>query len=361
MNKPKLLTPGPVEVGDKVLYAQAQKMISHRGRLFQQVYSETTGMLEEMSNAEEALIYAGSGTTAVDAMIWSLIEPGSNVLVIVTGEFGRRLEATIRARGVEVMKLESNPGEPVEPYLIQDAIDKYKPDYLAIVHNETSTGLAYRNLEKIAQYASEAGAKTLVDTVSGFPAEKLELNKTGIFAAATCSHKALAAPPGLAINLLSREAVKYLEKTDPPGIPPSINLYKNHKFYLERRETPYTPPVTLIQALQTSLTEIMKKEMNKFRVEHEERASILYGKLPELGFRTLVSKKEYRSNTVTAFYTPENVGAKQIATYLLEKGYNISTGIGKLKDNVVRIGIMGHITREDLYAILRELESVTHT
>ena len=230
----KLLTPGPVQVHPETLKASAEPVISHRGPEFRQLYKEVTEKLEELSNAEEALVYAGSGTTAVDAMAWSLVKPGNTVLVVVTGEFGHRLANTLEERGAKIEKLESPPGHPVPPEEISETLRRTKPQYLAIVSNETSTGLSYRNLKEITNEANSQGAKVIVDAVSGFPVEPLNIEEWGIYAAATCSHKALAAPPGLAINLLSREAARDLEENPPRNLPPSINLARNHKFYKEK-------------------------------------------------------------------------------------------------------------------------------
>ena len=355
----KLLTPGPVQVHPETLKASAEPVISHRGPEFRRLYKEVTAKLEELSNAEEALVYAGSGTTAVDAMAWSLVKPGDTVLVVITGEFGHRLANTLEERGAKVEKLESQPGHPVPPEEISETLRKTKPQYLAIVSNETSTGLSYRNLQEITREANSQGAKVIVDAVSGFPVEPLNIEEWGIYAAATCSHKALAAPPGLAINLLSREAATDLEENPPRNLPPSINLARNHEFYKEKTETPYTPPVTLLKSLNTALNQIQSKTLETYIQEHIEKAEILYSELPKTGYEPLVTDENYRSRTVTAFKTPPGTTSAEVTKYLLQNGYRIAQGMGNLKHRTIRIGVMGAVDAEDIRKVVDLLHKIT--
>ncbi len=344
-----LLTPGPVEVAERVRRAAAREMISHRGPEFRELLEETTTLLARLGDADEALLLAGSGTTAVDAMTWSLVPRGTRVLALVWGEFGERFAQSAMLRGADVEAKEYRWGEAPGPEEVAALLEEDNYEYVLLVHNETSTGLAYRDVEEIARTAKRHGAKLLVDSVSGFPVEELSLGN-GVYAVATASHKALAAPPGVAIVLLSHEAVEELEQRGKQSkdVPPVLDLARYHWFLESRRETPFTPPVPTIYALRETLLAITEKGVEELRREHMERAKVLYEELPRSGYKPLVRNKSYRSNTVTAFRVPGCLDAVIIKKELGRRGYTIATGMGELKKRVIRIGVMGDIGKRDV-------------
>ena len=344
-----LLTPGPVEVAERVRRAAARKMISHRGPEFRKLLEETTTLLARLGDAEEVLLLAGSGTTAVDAMTWGLVPRGARVLALVWGEFGERFAQSAMLRGAVVEAKEYRWGEAPGPEEVAALLEEDSYEYILLVHNETSTGLAYRDIGEVARAARRHGAKLLVDSVSGFPVEEVSLVK-GVYAVATASHKALAAPPGVAIVLLSREAVEELEQRGKQSkdVPPVLDLARYHWFLVTRRETPFTPAVSTIYALREALLAITEKGVEKLREEHRERATVLYEELPRSGYEPLVVDKRYWSNTVTAFRVPGCLDAARVKEELVRRGYTIATGMGELKKSVIRVGVMGDIGKKDV-------------
>lgn len=334
-----LFTPGPVEVDPRVLEESSRPMMSHRGGEFQELYTRTTGLLEEFLSPKGqamALLIPGSGTTAVDSMVMSLLSPRDRVLIPVWGEFGERLAQTVALTGAETIVKEYPPGTAPPSDEILDYVERYKATAVALVHNETGTGLAYRELKRLAERMS--GARLLVDSVSGFAGEELSLD-WGIEAVATCTHKAIWAPPGLGIVALSPTAVERLERESPLSAPPSINLAKYVKFKREKRETPFTPPIGIVRSLLKALELIVEEGGIGARVkEHARRAEKLYS-LEEEGVEPLVGEPGLRSNTVVALKTPED--ATLVKKNLEQQGYVVAAGMGRLKKAIIRVGTMG--------------------
>ncbi len=354
----KLFTPGPVEVSERVLQAQARPMITHRGPEFQRLLARVVEGLAELGGAEEALVMPGSGTTAVDAMLWSFVETGARVLVLVYGDFGRRIAESLRERGAVVETLASErPGEYPDPEHVAARLEEGGYEYLVLVQNETSMGLVYSGLSVLAEKAYEMGVKVLVDAVSAFPVEDPLLRK-GVYAAATCSHKALAAPPGAAIVLLGREAGEYLEKGKSRNTPPALDLRRYHRFLVERKETPFTPPVTILYALNEALNMVKEEGLARYREKHRERATLLYTNLPQLGFDAVVRDPAYRSITVTAFKTPREVKATRLVAELRARGYVIAPGMKEYRDTMIRVGVMGAITFSDVRELIEAIGEV---
>ncbi len=354
-----LFTPGPVQLHPRVLQALSGQAISHRSPEFRRLLEEVELKLGKIHKTENYVaLLTGSGTLAVEAMIYSLLNPGEKLLIVSHGEFAQRAMSTALARGVNVSIIESDkPGEPVSAEKVKVMIDSERYDALLIVYNETSVGLAYRDLRELSLYAKKKGLLTLVDAVSALAGEPLEMDSWKIDAVASASQKAIAAPPGLSFVALSSEAVEKAGRTK--NKPCYLDLQRYIKFYHERKETPYTPSVNLVYALSEALDIILEEGIDKWINKHIERAKILYRELEALGLSPLVPKKKYRSNTVAAFKTTTiNMSASSIASKLYEKGIVIAKGIGELKEQVIRIGLMGHIRLSDIELLIESIKSI---
>ena len=353
----KLFTPGPVQLDPRVLESLAKPVISHRVEEFRRILGEAEEKLAKIYRANGYIaLLTGSGTLAVESMIYSLLDPGERLLIISHGVFARRAAKTARSRGVLVDLVESPQlGAPVGVEELKRRIDNGGYDALLIVYNETSIGLAYRDLEQVARYAKNQGLLVLVDAVSALAGEYLETSSWRLDAVASASQKAIAAPPGLSFVALSDEALEKAGRTKHK--PDYMDLVSYYNFYKRRRETPYTPSVNLVYALNKALDIILEKGLYQWIESHRRRATILYEKLGNIGFKPVVGDERYRSNTVTAFYTTTiNVSASAIASRLYEKDIVIAMGIGENRDRIIRIGVMGNIGENDIVELVGEIE-----
>lgn len=357
--KYKLLTPGPVSVPDIVLREMARPIISHRDWEFRRLLEDVVSKLMRLfgiSDGSVALL-SGTGTTAVDAMIWSLVGPGDKVLALSHGEFGDRMVESLSRAGAKVEVMRAGPGDIVWPERVVERLDEEQYNYIALVHNETSTGTAYKLqlLSTLATAAYRRGVGLLVDTVSGLGGEDFAMHK-GIWAAASCSHKALAAPPGVSFIALSPEALEILRKRDPRA--PLILDLRRYVDYMEhRRETPYTPPIPQVYALNRALDLILERGVDESVRAHQRRAEILYSSLDNTPLKPVPLKREIRSNTVVALWTV-GVSARLIRERLREKGYIIASGMGRYRDKMIRIGVMGALNSSDIIEFTETLKSI---
>ncbi len=350
----KLFTPGPVEVDPKILKEISKPVMAHRSQEFREVLSDVVEKLIRILGLENGhlAVLSGSGTTAVDAMVWSLMSPGDRVLALVHGEFGRRAISSAEVRGAEVEAMEAPLGKSVEPELVRRRIEIGKYTHLLLVHNETSTGVAYRDLKIVAESAKDRGMLVLVDSVSGLGGEELRMSEWHLDAVASCSHKALASPPGVSFVALSGEAAGELRD----GLPPILDLRRYLDFYTRRRETPFTPAVNNLCALRKSLEHIMSMGIDAYIELHRRKASLLYEELPKLGFLPLPDEP-VRSNTVTVFRTP-GLNAKEVVSLLIKKGFRIASGMKDKAEHLIRIGTMGNTSLEDLRDLIGSLNEV---
>ncbi len=349
-----LLTPGPVTVHPEALKAMARQVVSHRSQEFRELLASVREKLARVYGGGEVLVLTGSGTLAVDSMAWSLVEPGERVLVVSHGEFGGRLAESLRRRGAAVETLEPpEPGVAVDAGEVAARLERGGYAAVALVYTETSLGLSYRDAEAVAKAAREAGALVLVDAVSALAGERVPPPPL-VDAVASASQKALAAPPGLGFVAVSEAALERMARLRSPP-PPYLDLAKVARFHRERVETPFTPAVNLLYALDKALDLILDVGVDAWVERHERRARLLYERLPRLGLEPVVAEPRYRANTVAAFYTP--VPSSRLAEALARRCIRVARGMGELRERVVRISTMGWLgdeVYEQLPAVIGE-------
>ena len=336
----KYLTPGPVQLPKQVVEAIAKQPQFHRTDEFREVFKRVIEKLSMVYDATPVII-PGTGTLAVDVMVYNYVDPGDKVVVITNGEFGNRLADSVASRGAVVHKIVWRYGEVPPPDVVEDTVKRIgNVKAIAVVHNETSTGTTNRFIERYQEVADSYGATLLVDSVSLFPAEVF---RRRIDVIATASQKAFISPPGAAILYISKNP------TAKAPIPPSMRLTKFLES-LKKWETPYTPPINVIYGLDAALDIILGMGLSKYHEIHRERAEYLYRNIK----LTPIAKEEFRSYTVTAFYTDK---AKEIIDALKRRGYVIAGGMGDLKGKSIRIGVMGDITFDDLKIVVETVNS----
>ncbi|AET32723.1 pyridoxal-phosphate-dependent aminotransferase family protein [Pyrobaculum ferrireducens] len=334
----KYLTPGPVQLPKFVVEAMAKQPPFHRGEEFKKLFKSVLEKLEALYQARP-LVLPGTGTLAVDTMIYNYINPGEKVLALVYGEFGKRAVESAKIRGAEVVEVERDL--PPAPDEVDDLLRRNRDvKAVLLIHNETSTGIAYKKLKELIDIVKAHGALLLVDSVSGFPAEPLP---PGVDVVATASHKALLAPPGAAI----------IYTTTPPryttGVPPTMDLKKFIKM-LEHLETPYTPPIPILFALDASLSYILELG-ERYTYIHKERVDYLYASVK----LQPVPPADVRSFTVTTFIC-EN--PKEVMAKLRDAGYVVAGGMYKYRERSIRIGVMGDVSLDDLKRVAEVVNNV---
>lgn len=346
-----LLTPGPVKLTDEIRNAQSREMINHRGKEFEEIFGDVVGRLKALLDADEVYILTGSGTLGVESILANACKKDETILCLNNGEFGKRFADIARIYAhVQEEKLEHGKGWNLER--AKGLIDGSNARVLGMVHNDTGTGVT-NHLREICNYAKKKGMITVVDGISGWPAMEMKMREFGVDFIALGSQKAIGAPPGLVMVGVSKEGVERFSNNSVPNYYCDFKKYK--KFSDERRQTPFTPAVSLIYALQEALNEVKKNGLEGTIKRHEEGAKYTRDSLVELGFE-LFAEKGFYSNAVTAFNCSR---ADEIKKALNERyDIEIAGGMGELKGKILRIAHLGNFTTKDLdycFSALREI------
>ncbi|MFQ5952952.1 MAG: pyridoxal-phosphate-dependent aminotransferase family protein, partial [Candidatus Omnitrophota bacterium] len=249
MRKYRLMSPGPTPVPEKTLLRMADTIIHHRTPQFQAVLKNVNVKLKEVFNTKNpVLIFASSGSGAMEASVVNFLSKGDKALIIKGGKFGERFGEICKAYGVETVDYDVTWGDSADPSVVEKLL-KENPDIKAVYSTlcETSTG-ANNDIEAIGKAVAKTGAILVVDAVSGLSADTLNADDWGVDVIVCGSQKGIMLPPGLSFMSVSEKAKKLMEGSDLPKY--YFSLKAALKSY-EKDDTPWTPAVSLIMGLDS--------------------------------------------------------------------------------------------------------------
>jgi aspartate aminotransferase-like enzyme len=230
---------------------------------------------------------------------------------------------------------------------------------ITVVHSETSTG-ALNDVRAISDCAHRHGAVCLVDSVSGFAGAELRFDEWKLDYALTGSQKALALPPGLSFAVASPSFVDQANAAPARGV--YFDLVELDA-YARRNQTPSTPAVSLLYALELQLKSIAAEGIEARWARHKAMAVRTQEWLTrisdETGKRVVnIAPLGSQSPTVSTIRLPSDLPAEAFTAGVAKKGIVVGSGYGKLKSSTFRIGHMGDHTLETLERCLSACSSV---
>jgi len=355
MEKKLIMVPGPTNVPDRVMRVMLKPMISHRSSKFRELYDSLTENMRYLFQTEgDVYVLTVSGTGGVECMIGNTVSPGDKVIIPVFGLFSERMKEAILRRGGEPIEISLTWGKAPTADQIKEAVETEKDaKAIAIVYNETSTGVTVRDLPEIGRIAEENNLLLIVDAVSILGGDELPVDRWNVDICVTASQKCLACPPGLALFSVSEKAWETIEKTQRPFYFDMVMMRK----FSQKRETPFTPAIPLFYALDEALKIIREEGLkNRFR-RHRICSEAFYDAIEAMGMK-LFSEKNVRSRTVITFEKPKDLDGYALRKIMDEK-YDvvIAGGAGKLKENTLRIGCMGTVSETETLLTVNALEN----
>jgi alanine-glyoxylate transaminase/serine-glyoxylate transaminase/serine-pyruvate transaminase len=287
--------------------------------------------------ADDGLVLAisGTGTSAMEAAVANLVEPGRRALAIVTGYFGDRLANMLARHGATVDRIDVEWGRAVDPEAVRRQLSAHRYDLVTIVHAETSTGVL-NPIEAVAQQAREHDALILVDAVTSLGTMPLKLQEWGIDACFSCSQKGLGAPSGLSPLALSSRALA--RRVTCRNFAFDLTLLED---YWVRRKYHHTISAPLVYALTAALEEVEEETIESRWVRHQNVHLRFVKGIEPLGLEILPPQPE-RLWSLNAVRVPEGVNEAAVRSYLLEEeSIEIGAGLGPLAGRIWRVGLMG--------------------
>ena len=348
----RMFVPGPVDVDDEVLQAQAQPMIPHRSKEFEEIFRRASEKAQQLFfTRHRVLLSASSGTGFQEAAVRNFVN--KKVLSCVNGAFADRWYDVAVSNGKKAQKLAFEWDEPVDPGRVAAAVKAGGFEALTIVHNETSTGMQ-NPVKEVASAVRAVAPDTLilVDAVSSLSGAKIEMDAWGLDMVLTSSQKAIALPPGLALAAVSDRALEKAKTVENRGWYFDLLLMEKHRL---KDSSPATPAMSLIFALDRQLDRILAEGLEKRFARHSAMAKRVQ-EWADAHDLSMYAPEGYRSQTVTTIKNERNIDLSDLNTFLKQRGMRIANGYGPLKNITFRIAHMGEIQMSDVDTLLEAME-----
>ncbi len=355
--KERLFTPGPTPL---LLEAQARALaignIHHRTEAFRKIMTETLALLKYYYDTQnDVLIFASSGSGAMEGSVSNLLSPGERMLVGTAGKFGERWFGLAQAYGIEAVKVETPYGQPVNIDAMKQKLASDGP-FRAVFIQATETSTAVMNdvralAEAVKNYPETA---LVVDAITGLGTSDLRIDEWGLDIVIGGSQKAVMIPPGLAFASVSEKAWGLIAKAKLPRF--YFDFAKERKNQA-KGETAYTPATTLVIELHTALEYIKKLGRENLIANAALLAEASRAAAQALGLKLFAESSP--ANAATAVCSPAGLDSGAIVKELRTRfGAIIANGQGSMKGQIFRLAHLGYYDIADLFAVFAALEIV---
>jgi serine---pyruvate transaminase len=351
-----LMTAGPTPLPPAVSQAMAQPMLYHRAPAFVEVYARALRRLKAVfGTGNEVLVFAGSGTGAMESAVANLVRPGEPALVASCGKFGERWAELCEAHGARTVHWQTEWGRKVDPAGLDRVLGEHADvEVVFTTFCETSTGVV-NDLRELTEVAHAHGALIAVDAVSGLGAVPLPQDDWGVDVVVAGSQKALMAPPGLAFASPNRPALE--RAAAAPG----------RRFYFDwgrtvggqRQDPPdsaFTPAVGLVQALDVALGLIEDAGLGAVFERHRLLGRATRAAVGALEL-DLFGEADENANVVTAITVPGAIDGAKVPKLMRDRfGVTIAGGQGHLAGKIARIAHCGYFGAFDIVVTIAAFE-----
>ncbi|MAS81578.1 MAG: 2-aminoethylphosphonate aminotransferase [Legionellales bacterium] len=355
-----LLNPGPVVLSERVRQALLKPDLCHREQEFIKLQNKIkTDLLNIYQLPEEqwtSIVFTGSGTSAMEGMITSLVPSHGKVLIIENGVYGERLSYIAKTHNIEHVILHHEWGEEIDlTKLESELLCNRQLSHIAVVHHETTTG-RLNDIDAIAELSNKHGRiPLLLDAVSSFGAEEIKFKEWNIAACAATANKCLHGVPGTSFVISNREAITQMSAT------PARTLYLDLVTYMKLQDsnsTPFTQSIQTFYALAEALDELNDAGgWRKRQKQYWQRMDIVRNGLLELNMKASLERNE-TSCVLNSFLLPEGISYEELHDKLKNAGFIIYAGQGGFAKSLFRISCMGDISNNDLERFIEEMKKI---
>jgi len=355
IKKQRLLTPGPTPLYPPALHAMMASDVHHRTEDFRKSYRSCLADLKEvMGTSNDVLMFAASGTGAMDATVSNLFSKGDKVIVCSAGKFGERWAEIAKAYGLEATVVSVPYGQAVSPEQVEKALAA-EPAVKAVFlqASETSTGAAH-DVRAIGSAVAKTPAILVLDASTGLGTMPLDIDNWGLDVVIGGSQKAFMVPPGLAFLSISPKAWKL---ADTATLPHYYFNFKKEKKSGDAGESSWTPSTALILALAEALKYVKQIGMSNLVENAQLLAQATRAAVERLGLELFSASSP--GSSVTAVKPPAGMDSGIIVKEFKSRfGAIIANGQGSMKGQIFRIAHLGYFDFADLFAMVAGLEII---
>jgi 2-aminoethylphosphonate aminotransferase len=353
-----LLNPGPATTSDSVKRSLVVPDICPREKEFCEVVREIRSDLVKIAHGDDSytcILFAGSGTSVMDAAINSVVPPGKKIAIINNGAYGERMVKIAQAYHLDFVEIKYEYGGKINLTEIAGTLKKDQNiACLAMVHHETTTGLL-NPIKEVGEIVKENNCVFIVDTISSFAGIPIDIKDCKIDFMMSTSNKCIQGMAGVAFIICKKSELEKLKDYPPRSY--YLNLYNQYLYFEKTGQSQFTPPVQILYALKQAIKEYFKEGgLNRYQ-RYTENWMVLRQGLLDLGFK-LFHEADDESHILLTVYDPElpSYNFEAMHDYLYARGFTIYPGkIGN--KNTFRLANMGEIDTKDIKKFLKALAS----
>jgi serine---pyruvate transaminase len=343
MRRSILLTPGPTQVPEEVLVAGALPIMHHRTPQFEAIFAEATKGLQYIYQTQNpVVIFASSGTGAMESAVVNMLSPGDKVIVIVGGKFGERWANLTKAYNLNTLLVNIPWNTVVDPNHIKQLLQE-NPDVKAVFTtlSETSTG-GVTDIQALGAITRNTDTALVVDAVSGLGVVELKTDEWGVDVVVSGSQKGLMLPPGLAFASINQKAQKLMEQSK---LPKFYFDWKKALKNLEKNTTPWTPGISLIIQLNEAVKLIKEEGLENVWARHIRLANAIKKGMNAIGLKIF---NDHTGSACSAVLCPEGIDGDKLVKLCRDKfKVTLTGGQDEIKGKVFRISTMGNVNDND--------------
>lgn len=355
-----LLGSGPSNPEPRVLRALGMPLIGQFDPAFTAIMDEVSELTQRVFRTANKQAYpvSGSSRSGLEAAIASLVEPGDRVVVGNFGRFGDLFCEIARRYGADVENVLAPWGEIVEPDAIIRRLKARPTKLVAIVHADTSTGIA-QPLAEIGAATREHDALLVVDAVLSLGGAEVETDAWNVDVAISGLQKCLGGPSGMAPLTYNARAEAAMQARTASPATNYLDLVQLQAYWGPDRLNHHTAPTSMVYALREALRIIDEEGLEPRWERHRRVNGALVAGLEAMGL-SLFGDRAFKAPMITLVTVPDGVDEAGVRQQLLEEhGIEIMAAFGELNGKVWRIGLMGYNARlENAIRVLGALEQV---
>ena len=351
-----LFTIGPVEMYPETLEIGGKQVPYFRNDEFSQVVlSASEGLNRLLFNEKgKVILLTCSGTGAMEATIMNCFTKEDKLLVIEGGSFGHRFTQICEVHEIPFKAVKVEHGITLTRDMIDEEIGDDEFTGLLVNLDETSNGQLY-DINMLSELCKEKGLVFVVDAISAFLADEVNMDKYGIDAVILSSQKALSLAPGLSVVSLSERMLKRVDEIDSKSI---YFDFKDHLKNAERGQTPFTPAVRLIIELEDMVKRIEEKGIDNIIAETKEIALYFRKRINEIG---LEYPSYPLSNAVTPVIFPDENADVIYRRLIDDYGFTVNPSGGDFAKTMFRVSHVGNHSIEKTEELILAIDEIINS
>jgi len=351
----KIFTVGPVAMYSQTFEITGRQTPYFRTKDFSKIMLETEEYIYKLLNApkgSKTVFLTTSGTGAMEASLINLAKPEDKFLVINGGVFGYRFSELCDIHHIKHERLDLAFGETLTASHLEAYKNKGITGILVNIH-ETSTGQLY-DIKMLSEFCKQENLLFIIDAISSFLADPLDMSKIDADAIIFSSHKAMALNPGISCVVISPKA--YEERVKGNKIKVLYLDFNNHIDGQVRGQTPFTPAVNVALTMNDMLGSICKLGVETKINQTRELALDFRNKAKAI--KNIEIPTFPLSNALTTLVFSDEKAQKIHEILCNEYSLMLTPNGGELADRVLRVGHIGNHTiveNDEIISAIKEI------